>query len=75
MAIREGGDLIIIINGACGVGKTTISEQLARRFERSVHIHGDYIHNFITNSEIVPEQIAVTDENISDLVKNFRNLL
>ena len=65
--------MIIIINGACGVGKTTISEQLALHFEDSVHIRGDDIHNFITESKIVPEQIAITDENIKDLVKNFKS--
>jgi len=65
--------MIIIINGACGVGKTTLASKLALRFNKSVHIEADKIHNFITNSEIVKEQIEVTDKNINDLVENFKN--
>ena len=64
--------MILIINGCCGVGKTTIAENLAQQLTKSIHIRADDVHNFIVNSEIVPEQIAITDDNILDLVKNFK---
>lgn len=35
--------MIIIINGALGVGKTSVAEELMRRFEKSVHLDGDHI--------------------------------
>lgn len=63
--------MIIIITGPSGVGKTTVSRELATFFDKCVHIRADDIHNLIVNSEVIPEQIALTDENIKDLVKNF----
>ncbi len=35
--------MIIIINGPCGIGKTSVSWELQTRFERSVMLDGDYI--------------------------------
>ena len=37
--------MIILINGPLGVGKTTISEALLRRFERGVMLDGDAVGN------------------------------
>jgi len=37
--------MIIIINGALGVGKTSVAEELLKRFNRSVHLDGDHIGN------------------------------
>ncbi|MEW6195553.1 MAG: AAA family ATPase [Bacteroidota bacterium] len=37
--------MIIIINGALGVGKTSVAETIHRKFEKSVHLDGDHIGN------------------------------
>ena len=41
--------MIIIINGSLGVGKSSVSEELHRKFEKSVYLDGDhigYVHPF-----------------------------
>ncbi len=35
--------MIIIINGSLGVGKSSVAEQLQYKFDKSVHLDGDYI--------------------------------
>jgi chloramphenicol 3-O-phosphotransferase len=35
--------MIIIINGSLGVGKSSVAEQLHWKFDKSVHLDGDYI--------------------------------
>ena len=35
--------MIIIINGSLGVGKSTIADLLHTKFDKSVHLDGDYI--------------------------------
>ena len=35
--------MIIIINGALGVGKSSVAEELHWKFEKSVHLDGDHI--------------------------------
>ncbi|MFP4345771.1 MAG: AAA family ATPase [Anaerolineales bacterium] len=35
--------MIVIINGPCGVGKTTVAWELNARFHRAVMLDGDYI--------------------------------
>ncbi|HJR80422.1 MAG TPA: AAA family ATPase [Anaerolineales bacterium] len=35
--------MIIIINGALGVGKSSVADQLHHKFDKSVHLDGDYI--------------------------------
>ena len=37
--------MIIIINGALGVGKTSVAEELHWKFDQSVHLDGDAIGN------------------------------
>ena len=63
--------MILIVNGPCGVGKSTITKELENMFEDCVHIKADDVHCFIVNSEIIPEHIRITDINIELLVKNF----
>lgn len=65
--------MILIINGPCGVGKTSISKELSNRLYSCININVDSIHNFIVNSDIIPEHIEVTDQNVTDLVKNYKN--
>ena len=41
--------MIIIINGSVGVGKSSVSEELHRKFDKSVYLDGDqigYVHPF-----------------------------
>jgi len=35
--------MIVIINGPCGIGKTSVAWELNARFDRSVMLDGDYI--------------------------------
>lgn len=64
--------MILIVNGPCGVGKSTVTKELEEKFDACVHIKADYVHCFIVNSQIIPEHIRMTDINIESLVKNFK---
>ncbi len=35
--------MILIINGSCGIGKTSVSWELLKRFDRAVMLDGDHI--------------------------------
>ena len=35
--------MIIIINGSLGVGKSSVADELHRKFDKSVHLDGDYL--------------------------------
>ncbi len=35
--------MIIIINGSLGVGKSSVADQLHYKFDKSIHLDGDYI--------------------------------
>ena len=37
--------MIIIINGSLGVGKSSVSDELTWKFDKSIHLDGDYIGN------------------------------
>lgn len=65
--------MILIVNGACGVGKSTVTKKLEEKFEACAHIKADDVHCFIVNSKIIPEHIQMTDINIESLVKNFKS--
>ena len=64
--------MILIFNGPCGVGKSTISKNLAKRFENCVYINADDIRNSIIGGEINPTNVKVTDLNICCMVENFK---
>lgn len=60
--------MIVIINGPCGVGKTSVAWELNARFERSVMLDGDYVgavHPF----EIYDEQ------RVTYLYRTLRHLI
>ena len=60
--------MIVIINGPCGIGKTSVAWELNARFERSVMLDGDYVgavHPF----EIYDEQ------RVTYLYRTLRHLI
>lgn len=63
--------MLVIINGPCGVGKSTVSQCLSKKLDDCVYIRGDDVHNMIVDSQVILEHITITDQNISSLVKNF----
>lgn len=62
---------VIIINGPMGVGKTTVGKAIAKKYEGTAFIDGDWclaIHPFIGNTET--KTMAI--DNILHLVNNYR---
>lgn len=84
---KEEGNIVIILRGGTGVGKTTIAKLLAQKLMRSVHIEQDILRYMIVNglvasrTSLLPgihpkeyqRQCRLADENTYDLIKNFTN--
>lgn len=49
--------MIIIINGSLGVGKSSVSEELHWKFDKSIHLDGDHIGNVHPFEIYDPERI------------------
>ena len=64
--------MIIILNGVCGVGKTTIASYISKKLESCVYLSGDLIHSFIVNNKIESQQLKITNDNIWLLSQNFK---
>ncbi|OAS87798.1 MULTISPECIES: AAA family ATPase [Metabacillus] len=64
---------IYLISGPCGVGKSTVSKEVARMIERSVLIEGDLLNEMIVrDSELSwEERLEINWNNILSLTKNF----
>jgi chloramphenicol 3-O-phosphotransferase len=60
--------MIIIINGSLGVGKSSTAEQLQYKFDKSVHLDGDYI------GDVHPFEIY-DDARISHLYRTLQLLI
>jgi broad-specificity NMP kinase len=60
--------MIIIINGSLGVGKSSTAEQLHYKFDKSVHLDGDYI------GDVHPFEIY-NDARISHLYRTIELLI
>jgi chloramphenicol 3-O-phosphotransferase len=60
--------MIIIINGSLGVGKSSVADQLHYKFDKSVHLDGDYI------GDVHPFQIY-DDARISHLYRTLELLI
>ena len=60
--------MINIINGSLGVGKSSVAEQLHFKFDRSVHLDGDYI------GDVHPFEIY-DDERIRYLYRTLELLI
>lgn len=62
---------IYLITGVMASGKSTVAEQLARRFERGVHVRGDVFRRMIASgrAEMVPD---APEEALSQLLLRHR---
>jgi broad-specificity NMP kinase len=60
--------MIIIINGSLGVGKSSVADQLHYKFDKSVHLDGDYI------ADVHPFQIY-DEARISHLYRTLELLI
>ena len=61
-----------LITGIPGAGKTTVSNQLARRFPRAAHIEADRLHDLIVSGGLWPDQ-EPHDEAMRQLALRARN--
>jgi predicted kinase len=60
--------MIVIINGSLGVGKSSVAEQLQHRFDRAVHLDGDYIGDVHPFDIYDPERIEHLYRTLAMLV-------
>ena len=60
--------MIVIINGPCGIGKTSVAWELNARFERAVMLDGDYV------GAVHPFEIY-DDERIAYLYRTIHHLV
>jgi chloramphenicol 3-O-phosphotransferase len=60
--------MIIIVNGPCGIGKTSVAEALTRHFDRAVMLDGDYV------GAVHPFEIY-DDERIDYLYQTIQHLV
>lgn len=45
---------VFVITGSCGVGKSTVSDELAKKYNLSVHINVDDIYNWYVGGYVKP---------------------
>ena len=66
---------IYIITGPAGVGKTTISKELANRLDKVALIEGDDIYNMIIKPELKPwkepNHLNIFWKNVYSLIDNY----
>lgn len=71
---------VLILSGTPGAGKTTVSQLVAERLERSAVIRGDDVALMIVNGSVSPagepaaeaeRQLLMRAQNISMLANNF----
>ena len=66
---------LYLITGPAGVGKTTVSTELAKRFKKSALIEGDTIYAFVVGGHVSPwlegNQLDIFWENVYYLIENF----
>lgn len=66
---------LYIITGPAGVGKSTISKEIAKTRKKSALIEGDEIYHLVEGGYISPwkegNHLKVFWENCTDIIKNF----
>jgi len=70
------GASIYIVSGPCGVGKSTISHGLAKKFDLSSHINADDLYHFVVGGYTPPWEDNGTYRrllwaNVKSLIENF----
>ncbi|MBF4695989.1 AAA family ATPase [Fusibacter ferrireducens] len=61
---------LVIINGAPGVGKTTVCKALNQKIKNSVWLDGDWCW-MINPFQVTEENKIMVEDNITHLLKNF----
>ncbi len=64
---------VYLITGAPGSGKTTVSQALAKRFQKSAHLEGDLIGELVIAGRLYPDQEPI-EESRRQLELRRRNL-
>jgi adenylylsulfate kinase-like enzyme len=64
---------VVLIVGVPGAGKTTVARALAKTFERSACIEGDYVQHGLTVAGLVAPNQAPADESHRQLELRWRN--
>lgn len=67
---------IYIITGPAGVGKSTVSKEVAKRFNSSSYIEGDFVYHMVIGGYVNPwddsgEYMNLLWKNIADISLNF----
>jgi cytidylate kinase len=64
---------VIVISGIPGVGKSTIAAQLARQFDRGVHLEAETLQRYIVTGGLWPNE-APQDDALRQLRLRGRNV-
>ncbi|GMA61036.1 ATP-binding protein [Alicyclobacillus fastidiosus] len=68
----ENDVIVYIISGPCGVGKSTVSKEVAQRIRRSVLLVGDdLLHVYQGYEARWEERLSLTWTNILSVTRNF----
>jgi len=61
---------ILIINGPSGVGKSTVSHILSRKYRKCAHVDVALLRRFVPNHKLDAQQIKLAYKNAADVTGN-----